>query len=273
MADEQQPGPWIKSKYAEFVQGRHPKLMSAWPVITGADVKVVELPGWQAWAFIHTGNSISTSTFGLGEITLSVLSLTERDGSNRELIRSRIDRHLRLKIDDFAFLLRIDDGKLYLDAEELEAALRKHEVAMNLGPMRVFLSHKSVDKTMVRRYNQTLRLIGYDTWIDEDAMRAGANLERALSQGFSDSCAAIFFITDSYKDDGYLATEVEYAIREKRAKGDKFAIVTLVFGGGGQQDVPELLRPYVWKSPAGELEAIQEIVHALPIKVGDINWR
>ena len=60
-------------------------------------------------------------------------------------------------------------------------------------------------------------------------MDAGSELERAILQGFKDSCAAVFFVTPSFQDEAYLATEVNYAIQEKREKGDRFSIVTLVF--------------------------------------------
>jgi TIR domain len=141
--------------------------------------------------------------------------------------------------------------------------------------MKVFLSHKSLDKELVTNFKETLRLLGFDPWIDEDAMPAGTHLERGLLQGMQDSCGAVFFITPSFQDKGYLATEVDYAIQEKREKGDKFAIVTLQFvdDNGEVGEIPKLLKPYVWKKPKTHLEALREIIRALPIKVGDIDWR
>jgi hypothetical protein len=47
-------------------------------------------------------------------------------------------------------------------------------------------------------------------------MSAGDDLERSLLKGMNDSCAAVFFITPNYIDDNFLATEVDYAIAEKR---------------------------------------------------------
>jgi len=56
-----------------------------------------------------------------------------------------------------------------------------------------------------------------------------------------------------------LAREVNYAIQEKRQKGDRFSIVTLVLADneGKVGAVPELLKSYVWKSPATELVVVQ----------------
>jgi TIR domain len=148
------------------------------------------------------------------------------------------------------------------------------DVSIN-DSMRIFLSHKGLDKKFVTDFKETLQLLGYDPWIDEDAMPAGTPLERGLLKGMQDSCGAIFFITPLFEDKGYLATEVNYAIREKREKDDKFAIVTLQFadGDGNIGTIPELLKEFVWKTPKTDLEAFREIIRALPIKVGSIDWR
>jgi hypothetical protein len=144
----------------------------------------------------------------------------------------------------------------------------------NTDAKKVFLSHKGVDKGMVSDFKDTLKLLGYDPWIDEDAMPAGTPLEREILQGMKDSCAAVFFITPSFKDEGYLQTEIDYAIQEKRAKCDRFAIVTLQFDvNGARGEIPDLLRPYVWKQPETHLEALREIVRALPVAPGKVDWR
>lgn len=140
---------------------------------------------------------------------------------------------------------------------------------------KVFLSHKGVDKSDVNEYKNTLALLGYDPWFDEDAMPAGTPLERGLLQGMHNSCGVVFFITPSFKDEGYLETEINYAIQEKRHKGDKFAIITLQFVGddGTVREIPELLKTYVWKKPKSSLEALREIVRALPVVATTIDWR
>jgi hypothetical protein len=142
-------------------------------------------------------------------------------------------------------------------------------------PQKIFLSHKGADKPMVRRYKATLEAVGLKPWLDEDAMLAGTELERALLQGFKDSCAAVFFITPRYRDEGYLATEINYALAERRAKLERFHIITLVIpdDDGGVGIVPDLLRPYIYKLPLSELEGFCEIVRALPIAVGPATWR
>ena len=142
-------------------------------------------------------------------------------------------------------------------------------------PKRIFLSHKGVDKPMVRDFKSTLEVLGFQPWLDEDAMPAGQELERGLLQGFMDSCAAVFFITPNFKDEKYLATEVDYAIQEKRKKGDRFSIITLVFPAedGGQGQVPDLLKQYVYKTPDTLLAALRELVQALPVELGNVCWK
>ncbi len=143
------------------------------------------------------------------------------------------------------------------------------------SPKGIFLSHKGPNKTTVRDFKSTLEVLGYEPWLDEDAMPAGTTLERGLLQGMQSSCAVVFFITSDFKDEGYLQTEIDYAIQEKRTKQERFAIITLQFvdGDGGKAEIPGLLKPYVWKAPETPLEALREIVRALPIGATTIEWR
>jgi TIR domain len=139
----------------------------------------------------------------------------------------------------------------------------------------IFLSHKGVNKRLVRQYFRVLKAIGFEPWLDEDAMPAGTKLERGIRQGFEDSCAAVFFITPQFKDEGFLATEVDYAIQQERKKGKRFKIIPIVFADktGHTGVVPTLLEPYVWKHPKTRIEALVEILKALPIEPGDVRWR
>lgn len=137
--------------------------------------------------------------------------------------------------------------------------------------VKIFLSHKSVDKPIVHRYYDALKEVGFDPWLDKPSMAAGANLERELLRGFEESCAAVFFLTGNFKDENYLATEVDYAIRQKRKKGNKFAIITLRYDSTAS--VPSLLDPYIFIDVANDLEGFRELVRALPIELGPVRWK
>jgi hypothetical protein len=51
-------------------------------------------------------------------------------------------------------------------------------------------------------------------------------------------------------------------------------IITLVFEKTGiKGTVPELLEPYVWKEPKTDLEALREVIKALPLQIGNINYK
>lgn len=137
--------------------------------------------------------------------------------------------------------------------------------------VKIFLSHKSGDKPLVYRYYNALTAIGFDPWLDESDMPAGANLEREMLRGFEESCAAVFFITENFKDERYLASEVDYAVRQKRKKDKKFAIITLRYANSAP--VPDLLDPYIYRDVSNDLEEFRELVRALPIELGPVRWK
>jgi hypothetical protein len=136
---------------------------------------------------------------------------------------------------------------------------------MTLQCKRLFLSHKSIDKELVRKIAHALQLSGYEPWLDENEMPAGSHLERSVSQAFKESLGSVFFITKSFSDAKYLASEIDYAIREKRER-DEFAIIPIRLTDAEQANpppVPDLLGTYVWKDVGTGLEAFIEIMKAL----------
>ena len=143
------------------------------------------------------------------------------------------------------------------------------EVTALQKPNKIFLSHAGVNKQVVRRFKVALESLKFSPWLDEDAMSAGVQLDRALLQGMKASCAAVFFITPDFKDSGFLASEIDYAIAEQRSRPEDFAIITLVFSDdeGNSGEVPSLLRRFLWKQPSDELSALVEIVRAVPLTV------
>ncbi len=168
---------------------------------------------------------------------------------------------------------KLDHPELQV-TREVEIRIRK-ELDMANRPQRIFLSHSGMDKNLIREFKLALEILHLNPWLDEDAMTAGAQLERGLLHGFEESCAAVFFITSNFKDEGFLATEVNYAISEKRKKGDAFAIITLLLADeeGKHGEVPKLLNPYVWKKPNNYLDALRELIRALPLEIGYPRWK
>jgi len=136
---------------------------------------------------------------------------------------------------------------------------------------RIFLSHKSVDKPIVMRYYNALKELGFEPWLDQPDMPAGTNLERGILDGFEKSCAAIFFVTENFKDENYLATEVDYAIVQKRKKGKKFSIITLRYHASSA--IPGLLNTYIYKDVQNDLDGLTEVLRSLPIELGPVRWK
>jgi hypothetical protein len=270
MNQEKRPHEEILDKYRAMVSKRHAALEKSWPVLSGYNVSYAGAGDWLVVIFKATSNRSLVETSGLGELPPSVvgpnaLSVAEIDG-----LKSRLRKFLRLGASD-AVVVMDPNGRVQVS--DFEQMMSAHEAEMGLAPMKIFLSHKGVDKPYVREIKSTLLLLGFDPWLDEDALTAGADLERGLLQGFKDSCAAIFFVTPNFADEGYLSTEVGYAVREKRAKDERFQIITLVLGDTGNAKVPDLLKPFVWKNPKSQFQALQEIIKALPVKVGHVTWK
>lgn len=76
-------------------------------------------------------------------------------------------------------------------------------------------------------------------------------------------------ITENFKDEKYLAAEVDYAVMQKRKKDNKFAIITLHYTNAAP--VPALLTPYIYKDVANDLEGFHEMVRSLPVESGPVR--
>lgn len=261
----------IDKEYRKIVEQKYPEYSNVWPIISGYNLLNGPYGNYIICIFKHTGNNsmMATSVVEFNDVNTGVTSVLSQ---NIDSVRDKVRSSFRLSSMDSVVILAIDGSNL---GSELQKLLESHEFVMGVKKMKIFLSHKGADKPLVRLYKQTLELLGFEVWLDEDAMPAGTALHRGILQGFKDSCAAIFFITPNYKDEGFLETEVNYAITEKMNKGDKFSIITLVFSDdkGKIGEVPELLKTYVWKQPTNDLEALQEIIKALPVKLGDVRYR
>lgn len=267
---DQRPGAALLLLYQNLVNTTYPSKAGSWPLLTGWDLLSASFKGWQVTVFKEATFTPYARVIGLGELSEADVGEIEITPENRSAVRVRLERQFNIGKRDAIVLSPPDDNLL----PEVEAMFRRHELALGLTPMKIFLSHKGADKTMVREFKKTLELFGFDPWLDEDAMPAGVELERGILDGFDKSCAAVFFVTESFRDEQYIATEVNYAISEKRKKGNRFSIITLVFGKSvGKANIPGLLHQYVWKEPSGHLEALREIVLALPVQTGDVYWK
>ena len=89
-----------------------------------------------------------------------------------------------------------------------------------------------------------------------------------------DSCGVVFLKTPSFKDQGFLETEKNYAIKEKRRKTNKFAIVTLQFddASGNAGKSRNYSRATSGKHPKHHLRRCEKL-SALPVMRTGADWR
>ncbi|WP_437498158.1 TIR domain-containing protein [Sorangium sp. So ce1099] len=273
----------LTTRYRALVARTHPAV-GGWPVATGCNLVQARYGSTLVVHLVHTGHTGMHTASAMTQLSRDQVGVDAVTLENRAAVQARMEILFRphpkdmILVFENAFENPQDPASRYhipwaqIDAQ-LQDALVKHEYVMGLRPMKIFLSHKGADKPRIRNYHETLKLLGFEPWLDEDAMTAGTNLQRGILQGMIDSCAAVFFVTPNYVDDNFLATEIDYAIEEKRKKGDRFAIITLVLEHEKQKGaVPELLRRYVWREPATDLEGLREIIKALPVMVGPVRW-
>lgn len=265
LANEQRINDRFIGVYYNFVREKYPAHASQWPLVSGYghSVDIGFIGTTSVLIFKNDSGSMRTSS-GLGDISqrFGIDRITEQ---NKESVRSKITE--RYDLHRRGAVVFLDDA---IDLSgELKMLLDKHAVAIGIFPMKIFLSHKGANKELVRQFDRLLRTIGYDTWLDEDSMTAGVNLHRGIADGFAQSCAAVFFLTKDFKDESYLENEIDLAMARHNEDGEKFKIITLVLDA--EATVPTLLKRFLWKSPDNSLDAVREIIRALPIELGSVR--
>jgi hypothetical protein len=162
-------------------------------------------------------------------------------------------------------------GHHFVQTNDEYLASLEAKLTMNTHPPRIFLSHKSVNKPRVRELKAVLNELGFEAWLDDDSMTAGVELTASIIEGIESSCAAVFFVTPEFTDEGFIGKEIAHAVDCKRRKGNDFAIIALIWGEA--TSVPASLQDYVCKRVTSEFEALREILRALPVRVGSAVWK
>lgn len=231
--------------------------------------------GPQSWEFPSSRNEEMSLRYALiRDVVNAKISLYSFGDAMGVFDRNeQKQRFLSLIVQPFCETLTDDLREIAnMPSEEIRAL---QAVPLHLIPgekeIRIFLSHKSTDKRLIRRYNEVLRELGFAPWLDVEDMPAGTQLDRGIAQGFEESCAAIFFMTENFKDERFLRDEINYAKIQERNKGRKFSIITLRFDKS--IEIPLLLQPYIYIDVENELEGLHELLRALPIELGPVRWK
>jgi hypothetical protein len=130
---------------------------------------------------------------------------------------------------------------------------------------KIFLSHKGVNKPLVEKIDQALRMLNLKTWFDRDDLAAGDTLVRGVDNAFSSCSAAVFFISGDYVDAGVIQNEIDRAIHEAAMRNESFRIIPLVLAqhGGNDAHVPVPLQTLVWKT-VDDVDIVPSVLRALP---------
>ena len=106
--------------------------------------------------------------------------------------------------------------------------------------MKIFLSHSSKDKTIVRRIDKDLTSHGFLTWIDEDEIPHGASIPASIQTGLSECQVLILFVSRHSVQSKWVTTEWESAISRSLSGGGARVISVRL----DDSEVPEFLRHY-----------------------------
>jgi hypothetical protein len=265
--------------YRKQVTAVHPEKVATWPLLSGNTVQAGVIDGFLVMAFHDSKNSMMRTADVLHQRLLPNVGIEfQKVGMNG--VRKYVSAQLQLSQFDFVYVspaLGTLESFRWKEADlqsEAQIALEQHETALGLTKNRIFLCPKGVDRAVVQEFKSTLDLLGFSTWLDEDAMSTETPLKSGVLNRFADSCAVVFVMTSNFLDQGDLASDIEDALAQKRSKQDRFQIITLVMDHDGQpENVPPLLLNYVYKKPVSRLEALDEILKALPVQVGQVTWK
>ncbi len=132
----------------------------------------------------------------------------------------------------------------------------------------IFLSHKGVNKPLIDKVDQALRLLGLRTWFDRDDLAAGDPLVRGVDNAFAECSAAVFFLSGQFADAGVIQREINRAIHEQAMRADGFRVIPIVLAqhGGSDDRVPAPLKTLVWKT-VDDIDIVPTILKALPESV------
>jgi hypothetical protein len=114
----------------------------------------------------------------------------------------------------------------YIEANMIPIVARKIKYTKYKPQFRFFLSHKTRDKPLMRTFENGLRFLGYDTWLDAVNMPLGASLQGALKTSIDNSDCLIAWLNVDYLASEYCKAELMYA--HKQAK------ILILFGVYGE---------------------------------------
>lgn len=262
------PCDYIINQYRKIVANKHPKLLQYWPVLSGYDVTSGSFNRHYVLIIKDTGNPDRFFNDIEKFDTKKIGALAIKD-SNIEAIRKNLSESYKLTPRSYIVLLRKDNKNF---DDEIEKMLSYHETIMGIRYRKIFLSNYGISEKIISEYKATLETMGFEPWVDENDL-LGYGSPSNYSQGFTESCAAIFFITDDFSTSPEFKKEIEYAVEEKRKKNSSFSILTLILNDENKKcRIPMPLKHYLLKETNNITESILEIIKAIPVQISHYSY-
>ncbi len=125
--------------------------------------------------------------------------------------------------------------------------------------MRVFCSHRSVDKPVVLAFAERLRADGIDAWVDEWEIGPGDDIIVRLDAGLSQCDVGLLFLSGDASSGPYLQAELS-ALQVMRIEDGK-RLIPVVLDDAAESLIKSrpLLRPLL-RRPIGDYEAIRDVL-------------
>jgi hypothetical protein len=116
-------------------------------------------------------------------------------------------------------------------------ALGKNAVKMK----KIFLTHTSVDKPIVRRMGKMLEKQGFSTWIDEAEILLGDSLVDKISAAIhNDVDCLLFFVSKDSIKSSWVNKELSWALTREMSNGIR--VIPVLIGKHGEYEVPDIVK-------------------------------
>lgn len=234
----------VRKCYEKSVLTKYKDARDYWPVISGCDFNIGHYLDYWIFIYVHTGSNAYGYKYP-AEASPELLGTSQITQDNISLIRAKLEEHYRLKKEDAVFIVKKDMSNL---DSECGAAMQKHEYALGLNPIRLFISHCSNDQEVAGKLTElvknALRLSSSEircTSVDGYRLPGGAKTNEQIKREVRDSIAFIGLISAA-------ATGSMYVLFELGARwgSDKHLLPLLAPG----------VSPDILKGPLSELNAL-----------------
>lgn len=138
----------------------------------------------------------------------------------------------------------------------------------NPSMIKVFLSHSSKDKELVRRIGNDLESYGFDIWLDEKEILIGDSIVDKVDRGLNKSNFVLALLSKASLESGWVKQEIQSALHFHHTDKSIFVIPVLV----EECEIPHYLAPLKYADLTKNYDkGIREIVLSIDEKNG-INW-